>query len=120
MESEDKPKEIPYASQPKSTHYAALVEKLEDAEKEIRASNIEFADPKTDLISLKQTVTVEKYHKEGASIVVMDDTVFQTIYKPFVTRYKVRYVVDFCKKFKRVYSVVFVDMLVVVFDPYMF
>ena len=50
----------------------------------------------------------------------LKNTVFQTIYKTFVARYSVGSIVDFCEKFKGVHSMVFVDMLVAVSDPYMF
>ena len=50
----------------------------------------------------------------------MANTIFQTIYKTFIVGYSVGSIVDFCEKIKRVYSVVFVVMIVVVNDPYMF
>ena len=62
---------------------------------------------------------MEECHEEGAGIVVMDNTIFQTISKPFVAEYKVRSVVDFCEKFEGAYWV-FVDNIVVVNDPYGF
>ena len=124
VESEDKElksKEKSNASQPKSIHSVASVENLKDAGKEMKLfSDIEFANPKSELLSLKHAVTIEKYHEEGAGIAVMDDNVFLSISKTFVTGYRVGSIVDFCEQFKGAYSMGFVDKLVALSDPYRF
>ena len=124
VESEDeelKSKEKPNASQPKSIHYVASVDNLEDAGKGMRLfSDTKFVNPKSELVSLKHTVTIEKYHEEGAGIVVKDINIFLSISKFFVARYRVESIVDFCDKFKGAYSMVFVDKLVALSDPYRF
>ena len=80
VESEEEliSKEIPNASQPKSTHFVTSVEKLEDVEKEMkRFSNTKLVDPKSNLVSLKHAITMKKYHEKGVGIVVTDSNVFQ-------------------------------------------
>ena len=62
---------------------------------------------------------MEECHKEGAGIVVMDNTIFQTIFKPFVAEYRVGSVVDFCEKFEGAYWV-FVNNIVAMNDLYGF
>ena len=93
---------------------------MEDSKEEIkRFSDSEIVDLKSDLVALKQneTNTVEECYEKVAGIIVMDNTIFQTISMPFVTGYSVGSVIDFCEKFKGG-SMVFVDMFVGISDWY--
>ena len=66
---------------------------------------------------------MEECYEKVAGIIVMDNTIFQTISMPIVTGYSVGSVIDFCEKFKGG-SMVFVICLLVlvtgISDPYMF
>ena len=67
-----------------------------------RFYNNEFADPMADLVSVKQTSIMEEF------------------YKKFEVNSKTLIVVDVCEKLDRAYSLVFMDKLVDVNDPYSF